>query len=78
MRSRGSLANETFEQMDIDHQHDGAIDVGPLLHDGNSYMTAVAEMLAAVATAKMAATAMTTTTTAAVAVNDNVGNIKIW
>ncbi len=77
MRSRGSLANEAFEQMDINHQHDNVTDVGPLLHDGNSYVTAVAEMLAAVATAKMAAKAMTTTT-AAVAVNNNVGNIKIW
>jgi len=63
--------------MDINHQHDDTTDVGPLLHDGNSYVKAVAEMLAAVATAKMAAKAMTTTT-AAVAVNNNVGNIKIW
>jgi hypothetical protein len=78
VRSRGSLANEAFKQMDINHQHDDATDVGPLLHDGNSNVTAVAEMLAAVATAKMAATAMTTTTTAAVAVNNDVGNIKIW
>ncbi len=78
VRSRGSLANEAFKQMDINHQHDDATDAGPLLHDGNGYVTAAAELLAAVATAKIVAKAMTTTTTAAVVVNNDVGNIKIW
>jgi hypothetical protein len=76
VRSRGSLANEAFEQIDINCQHDDATDAGPSSHDGNGYVTAVAEMLAAMATAKTAAMATTTTTTAAVAVDDDVGNIK--
>jgi hypothetical protein len=73
MRSRGSLANKAVKQINVDHQHDEATDTGPLLHDGNGYMTAVAEILAAMATAMT-----TTTTTAAWAVDDDVGNMKIW
>jgi hypothetical protein len=72
VRSRGSLANEVFERINIDRQHDNATDAGPLLHDGNGYVTAAAEMLAAMVTA----TTMTTMTMAAWAVDDNVGNIK--
>jgi hypothetical protein len=66
VRSRGSLANEAFERIDIDRQHEDATDAGQSSHDGNGYVTAAAEMLAAMATAKAAATATTTTTTAAV------------
>ncbi len=73
MRSRGSLANEAFKRIDVDRQHDDATDVGPSSHDGNGYMTAAAEMLAA-----MAKATTTTTTTVAWAVDDDVGNIKIW
>ncbi len=73
VRSRGSLANEAFEQINVHRQHDDATDVGPSSHDGNGYVTAAAKMLAAMA---MATT--TTATTAAWAVDDDVGNIKIW
>jgi hypothetical protein len=78
VRSRGSLTNKVFEQININRQHDNATDVGPSSHDGNGYVTAAAEMLAAMATAKTAAMATMTTMMAAVAVDDNVGNIKIW
>ncbi len=74
MRSRGSLANKAFEWIDVDHQHDNMTDAGPSSYDGNSYVTAVAEMLAAIAMA----TTRTTMTTAAWAVDDYMGNIKIW
>jgi hypothetical protein len=73
VRSRGSLANKAFERIDVDRQHDDTTDAGPLSHDGNGYVTAAAEMLAAMATATT-----TTTTVAAWAVDDDVGNIKIW
>jgi hypothetical protein len=74
VRSRGSLANEAFERIDVDRQHDDATDAGPSSHDGNGYVTAAAEKLAAMATARTT----TTTTTAAWAVDDDMGNIKIW
>jgi hypothetical protein len=74
VRSRGSLANKAFERIDVNRQHDDATDAGPLSHDGNGYVTAAAEMLAAMATA----TTTTATTTVAWAVKDDVGNIKIW
>jgi hypothetical protein len=73
VRSRGSLANKAFERIDVDRQHDDSTDVGLLLHDNNGNVTAAVEMLAA-----MAMATMTTTTTAAWAVDNDVGNIKIW
>jgi hypothetical protein len=77
VRSRGSLANKAFERINVDRQHDNATDAGPSSHDGNGYVTAAAEMLAAMATATTTTTT-TMTMKAAWAVDDNVGNIKIW